>query len=94
MKNGLIRVLNCPNKKNIYIFSYKEINIIAEVKIKNRFRILNIIYISKPIKIDLKNLFSNFNKKNKINFISYISKNNKSFVLIFLEQKTEFRFLC
>ncbi len=77
------RVLNCPNKKNIYIFSYKEINIIAEVKIKNRFRILNIIYISKPIKIDLKNLFSNFNKKNKINFISYISKNNKSFNIDF-----------
>ncbi len=77
------RVLNYPYKKNIYIFAYKEIDIIAEIKIKSKFKILNIIYISKPIKIDLRNLFSNFNKNNKINFISYISKNNKSFNIDF-----------
>lgn len=73
------RVLDYPEKKNIFIFSYKETNIITEVKVKNSFKILNIIYVSKPIKIDLSNLFSNFAKRNKINFISFISENKDLF---------------
>ena len=73
------RVLDYPEKKNIFIFSYKDTNIITEVKIKDSFKILNIIYVSKPIKINLSNLFSNFAKNNKINFISFISENNKLF---------------
>ena len=71
------RVLDYPERKNIFIFSHKDTNIITEVKIKNNFKILNIIYVSRPIKISLSNLFSNFAKNNKINFISFISKNNK-----------------
>ena len=71
------RVLNCPYKKNIFIFSYKDVNIITEIKIKNNFKILNIIYISRPIKKNLVKLFSSFIKSNKINFISYISTNDK-----------------
>ena len=77
------RVLNCPNKKNIIIFNYKDINIITEIKIKNNFKILNIIYISKPINNNLTSLFSRFVKKNNISFISYISKNNKAFNISF-----------
>ena len=73
------RVLDYPEKKNIFIFSYKDTNIITEVKIKDSFKILNIIYVSKPIKINLSNLFSNFAKNNKINFISFISENNQLF---------------
>ena len=73
------RVLDYPEKKNIFIFRYKDTNIITEVKIKDSFKILNIIYVSKPIKINLSNLFSNFAKNNKINFISFISENNKLF---------------
>ena len=73
------RVLDYPEKKNIFIFSYKNTNFITEVKIKDSFKILNIIYVSKPIKINLSNLFSNFAKNNKINFISFISENNKLF---------------
>jgi len=73
------RVLDYPEKKNIFIFSYKGTDIISEVKIKDRFKILNIIYVSKPIKKNLSNLFLNFAKKNNINFISFISENNKLF---------------
>ncbi len=68
------RVIDYPEKKNIFIFSYKDTNIITEVKIKDGFKILNIIYVSKPIKVNLSNLFLNFAKNNKINFISFISK--------------------
>ena len=73
------RVLDYPGRKNIFIFNYKGTNIITEVKIKDRFKILNIIYISKPVEINLLNLFSNFAKSNKISFISFISENNKIF---------------
>ena len=73
------RILDYPEKKNIFIFSYNDANIVTEVKIKDSFKILNIIYVSKPIKINLSNLFSNFAKNNKINFISFISENNKLF---------------
>ena len=73
------RVLDYPEKKNIFIFRYIDTNIIAEIKIKDRFKILNIIYVSKPIKINLSNLFSNFAKNNKINFISFISEKKELF---------------
>ncbi len=71
------RVLECPYKKNIHIFSYKDVDIITNTKIKNNFKILNIIYTSRPINLDLIEVFSSFIKKNKINFVSYISKNEK-----------------
>ena len=71
------RVLNCPYKKNILIFGYKDINIITELKTKNKLKFLNIIYISKPIDESLTNIFSGFIKSNRINFISYISKNDE-----------------
>ena len=71
------RILDCPYKKNIFIFNYKGIDIIIEVKLKYKFKILNIIYISKPIEINFLGLFSKFIKKNNINFISYISNNKK-----------------
>ena len=73
------RVLDYPEKKNIFIFSYKDTNIITEIKIKDNFKILNIIYVSKPIRINLSNLFSNFVKNNKINFISFISEKKELF---------------
>jgi len=73
------RILDYPEKKNIFIFRYIDTNIIAEIKIKDSFKILNIIYVSKPIKISLSNLFSNFAKNNKINFISFISEKKELF---------------
>ena len=73
------RVLDYPEKKNIFIFRYIDTNIIAEIKIKDNFKILNIIYISRPMKINLLNLFSNFAKNNKINFISFISEKKELF---------------
>ena len=89
------RVLDYPEKKNIFIFSYKDINIITEVKIKDKFKILNIIYVSKPIKINLSNLFSNFTKNNKINFIRFISENNKLFdINTPLSRKLNFAFFA
>ena len=51
------RVLDYPEKKNIFIFSYKDTNIITEVKIKDNYKILNIIYVSKPI-IKSPNMFA------------------------------------
>ena len=73
------RVLDYPEKKNIFIFRYIDTNIIAEIHIKDNFKILNIIYISRPMKINLLNLFSNFAKINKINFISFISEKKELF---------------
>ena len=87
------RVLNCPYKKNIFIFSYREIDIITEVKIKKNFKILNIIYVSKPIKENLTSIFSSFIKINKINLVSYISKNNEFLNINYpLSRKLNFAF--
>ena len=87
------RVLKCPYKKNIFIFSYREIDIITEVKIKKNFKILNIIYVSKPIKENLTSIFSNFIKINKINLVSYISKNNEFLNINYpLSRKLNFAF--
>ncbi len=71
------RILDCPYKKNIFIFSHENVDFITEIKIKNNFKILNIIYVSQPTNINLSILFLNFIKSNKIDFISYISKENK-----------------
>ena len=71
------RVLECPYKKNMLIFNYEGVDIITNLKVKYNFKILNIIYISRPINLNLTKVFSSFIRKNKINFISYISKNEK-----------------
>ena len=59
------RILECPYKKNIYIFTYDGIDIITNIKVKKKFKILNIIYISKPVNFDLKNILVSLQKKIK-----------------------------
>ena len=50
------RILECPYKKNMLIFNYEGVDIIANLKVKYNFKILNIIYISRPINLNLTKL--------------------------------------
>ena len=47
-------------KKENYLFVDNRYSIQAKIESGNKFKILNIIYVSKPIKKNLLNLFSNF----------------------------------
>ena len=71
------RILECPYKKNIFIFSYKNNYFIVNVKIKNNLKILNLIYSSLTVEDELLKIFNPFVKKNKIDYLNYISKEKK-----------------
>ena len=87
------RIIDCPYKKNILFFSFESSFIIANVKIKNNLKILNIIYSTNPINNDITDLFLNFAKKNNINYLSYISIEKKIFdTFLPWERKLNFAF--
>ena len=87
------RIIDCPYKKNIFFFSYENNFIITNIKIKNNLKILNIIYSSNPIDVDIANLFLNFAKRNHINYLSYISVEKKLFdIFLPWEKKLNFAF--
>ena len=71
------RILECPYKKNIFIFSYKNNYFIVNVKIKNNLKILNLIYSSLTVEDELLKIFNPFVKKNKIDYLNYISREKK-----------------
>ena len=73
------RILDCPYKKDIYIFNFKENFIVTRIKLKNDLKILSIIYSSQPINSSITRLFSKFSKENNINYLSYISNEKKIF---------------
>ena len=68
------RVLDCPYKKNIFIFSYENNYFIANIRSKNNLKILNLIYSTSPISDEILKLFNPFVKKNKIDYLSYLSR--------------------
>lgn len=76
------RILDCPYKKDILVFSYNGEYLIAHIKKKNNLKILNIIYSSKFINQEIINLFLNFSKNNKIDYMAYISHESKKNKLI------------
>lgn len=81
------RLTECPYRKNIYVFEYKSNYFITHLKLKNNFKILNILYSSNDFSGDIKNIFSDFLKKNNIDFIAYVSKTQKLSDIIFPWQK-------
>ncbi len=68
------RINKCPYKKDIYIFSYENLYIIVHIKVRNDLKILSLIYSTKNINENIINLLFRFAKKNKIDYLSYISK--------------------
>ena len=60
------RILECPYKKNIFIFSFENNYYIANIKNKNNFKILNLIYSTVPVNEEILKLFNTFIKRNKI----------------------------
>lgn len=73
------RILECPYRKNILIFRYEKDYFLTRIQIKKKLKILKFIYSTKIIDNKTLILFSEFIKKNKIDIISYISKENSAF---------------
>jgi hypothetical protein len=87
------RLLNCPYKKDIYIFNFKGNFIIVHMKLKNNIKILSIVYSSQPITSSIIKLFSKFSKKNRVDYLSYISNEKKIFDH-FLPWQRKLNFAC
>ena len=71
------RLIDCPYKKDIYILKNRDDYFIVHIKIKNKYKILNIIYSSTTITRELQKKISDFSKKNRIHFFAYISNEKK-----------------
>ena len=87
------RILNCPYKKDIYIFNFKGNFIVVHMKLKNNLKILSIVYSSQPITPSIIKLFSKFSKKNRVDYLSYISNEKKIFDY-FLPWQRKLNFAC
>ena len=87
------RILNCPYKKDFYIFNFKGNFIVVHIKLKNSLKILNIVYSSQPITSSIIKLFSKFSKKKGIDYLSYISNEKKIFDF-FLPWQRKLNFAC
>ena len=87
------RILNCPYKKDIYIFNFKGNFIVIHMKLKNNLKILSIVYSSQPITSSIIKLFSKFSKKKGIDYLSYISNEKKIFDF-FLPWQRKLNFAC
>ena len=71
------RLLDCPYKKRIHIFKYKDFFFVTHIKLKKNLKILNIIYSSANVSKQIKNLFLQFSKKNNIDYLTYLSQEEK-----------------
>lgn len=71
------RLFDCPYKKRIHIFKYKEFFFITHIKFKKNLKILNIIYSSSNITKEIKNIFLQFSRKNNIDYLAYLSNEKK-----------------
>ena len=87
------RILNCPYKKDLYIFNFKGNFIVIHMKLKNNLKILSIVYSSQPITSSIIKFFSKFSKKKGIDYLSYISNEKKIFDF-FLPWQRKLNFAC
>ena len=71
------RILNCPYKKDLYIFNLNENYLIAHIKKRGNLKVLNIIFSSNPIKVNISKLLLGFAKKNNIEYLSHISREKR-----------------
>ena len=86
------RILDCPYKKNIFIFSYENNFFITNIKIKNNLRVLKLIYSTSPINYKIINLLEPFIKKNKIDYLSYITEEKKDSFKLPWKKRINFAF--
>jgi hypothetical protein len=70
------RINSCPYKKDIFIFSYKNTYLITRIKKKGNLKILNVIYSSALFDSNLVAKIFDFSKRNRIDYLSYISNRN------------------
>ena len=73
------RLIDCPYKKDIHILKVKDQYLIVHLKVKKKLKILNIIYSTCDLTPKITNILLKFLKKNKIDFIAFIS-NKKEFI--------------
>ena len=86
------RILDCPYKKNIFIFSYKNNYFIINVKTKNNLKILNLIYSTLSVDDEVLKLFNPFVKRNSIDYLSYISREKNVSLNMPWKKKINFAF--
>ena len=87
------RLIECPYKKNIFIFECEENLFITHLRFKNNLKFLNVIYSSVPISNKISNIFMNFSKKNKIDYLSFISNEKRLLDNVFpWQRKLNFSF--
>ena len=86
------RINKCPYKRDIYIFSYNDLYLIVHIKIKNNLKILNLVYSTRNINDNLIKLLLSFAKENKIDYLSYLSKNKSINFNFPWERKLNFAF--
>ena len=73
------RLIDCPYKKDIHILKVKDQYLIVHLRVKKKLKILNIIYSTCAVTPEITNILLKFLKKNKIDFIAFIS-NKKEFI--------------
>ena len=72
------RLIDCPYKKDIYILKIRDQYLVAHLRLKKNFKILNVIYSTSDITPEITNVLLKFLKKNKIDLFAFIS-NKKGF---------------
>ena len=72
------RLIDCPYKKDIFILKIRDQYLVAHLKFKKKFKILNVVYSTSDITPEITNVLLKFLKKNKIDLFAFIS-NKKGF---------------
>ena len=72
------RLIDCPYKKNIFILKIRDQYLVAHLRFKKKFKILNLIYSTSDITPQITNVLLKFLKENKIDLFAFIS-NKKVF---------------
>jgi len=67
------RILDCPYKKDIFIFHYKNKYLIAHILKKKNLKRMNIIFSTHDINKDILSLILTWSKKNNIDYLAYVA---------------------
>ncbi|MEC7179404.1 MAG: hypothetical protein VXV83_00555, partial [Pseudomonadota bacterium] len=81
------RLIDCPYKKDIYILKIKDQYLIAHLRFKNNYKILNVIYSTSDINPEITNILLEFLKKNEIDLFAFISNKKRFFDSLIPGQK-------
>ena len=73
------RLIDCPYKKDIYILKIRDQYLVAHLRLKKNFKILNVIYSTSDITPEITNVILKFFKKKKIDLFAFISNKKRIF---------------